>query len=360
MTDLTSYAPGKLIVRPEDPEISFGPDLGSELIMRAVGQMDAAYKLAQALATTAFVPAHFRGKPDDVTAAIMYGAAIGLDPMSSLRAIYVVGGNPGMYARQMVAVVLSKGHRVWTEEETDTSVTVAGQRRGSETVERVTWDIERAKLAGYVPTTDPKTGRYRTNDKGKVIGNEKYLTEPRTMLYARAAGDLARRIAPDALAGLDYAVEELQVIDHVDVTPTTQERPRRESAASLLTQTPQGAAPSGTTQGAPTPGAVEVEGADVGASDAPPPAGPPAETPVLMVTKAQLAKIAAQMRDLDITERDHALGYIEKAIGLKIASRSELTREEAKRLIDALDEDIAQANGNTDGTTSSPDGNAEA
>lgn len=349
--ELTHYGPQEQVLTV--------PDGGTELIMRAVEQMSGAHQLAKAMATTAFVPAHFRGKPDDVAAAIMYGAAIGLDPMSSLRAIYVVGGNPGMYARQMVAVVLAKGHRVWTEEETDTSVTVAGQRRGSEIVERVTWTIERAELAGYVPTTDPKTGRYRTNDKGKVIGNEKYLTEPRTMLYARAAGDLARRIAPDALAGLDHAVEELQVVDHVDVTPTSQARPRRESAASLLTQTPQGAAPSDTTTGGATPGAVEVEGTDAGTSDAPPPADTPAEAPVLMVTKAQLAKIAAQMRDLDITERDHALAYIEKAIGLKIASRSELTREEAKRLIDALDANTTQANGDTSETTSSPDGNAD-
>ncbi|GAB3166983.1 hypothetical protein GCM10027059_26820 [Myceligenerans halotolerans] len=124
-----------------------------------------------------------------------------------------------------------------------------------------------------------------------------------------------------------------------------------------LDKTPQGAAPSGTT-GAATP-AVEVEGTDAATSDARPPADPPAEAPVLMVTKSQLAKIGAQMRDLDITERDHALAYIEKAIGLKIASRSELTREEAKRLIEALNEDIAQSNGDTSETTSSPDGNAE-
>jgi len=43
---------------------------------------------------------------------------------------------------------------------------------------------------------------------------------PEAMLYARAAGDICRRIAPDVLAGLSYSVEELQDDD----TPTIIQR----------------------------------------------------------------------------------------------------------------------------------------
>jgi hypothetical protein len=305
MTEITQYRPATAA------EITYGPDFGGELIGRAVQQMAGAAKLGEALAMTAFVPAAFRGKPDDAAAAIMYGAALGLDPMTSLRAVYVVSGTPGLYARQMVAVVIARGHKVWTVESTDASVTVSGQRRGSDTIETVTWTYDRARKAGY--TT-----------------NKKYDTDPQAMLWARAAGDVARRIAPDALAGLDYSVEELQVIDHVDVTP---ERPKRESAASLLDAA------------APEP---EV----------------PAEPAVPMVTSQQLKKIAATMRDLGITEKAHALAYIEKAIGLKIASRSELTKEEAGRLIDALEEDLAKQEQDTqeaaedDGDQAFPGGGA--
>ena len=322
-TEITQYQPST------DLNLPAVDNTGTALIMRAVEQMTGAHQLAQAMATTAFVPAHFRGKPEDVAAAIMYGAAVGLDPMSSLRAIYVVNGSPGMYARQMVAIVQAAGHQVWTEDSTDEAVTVAGQRRGSEHVERVTWTYARAKKAGYT-------------------SNKKYDTDPQAMLWARAASDVARRMAPDALAGLDTSVEELQYVDAVDVTPT---RPRRESAAALLTQT------ENEHHDHPTPNLrsqLDAIHADVLAVQT-----EQAAPPVLMVTKSQLAKIAAQMRDLDITERTHALAYIEKAIGLKIASRSELTRDEAKRLIDALDDDLAQTNGDTDDTTSSPDGNAE-
>lgn len=290
MTEMTQYRPATAA------EITYGPDFGSELIGRAVQQMAGAAKLGEALAMTAFVPAAFRGKPDDAAAAIMYGAALGLDPMTSLRAVYVVSGTPGLYARQMVAVVISRGHKVWTVESTDQSVTVSGQRRGSDVVETVTWTYERARKAGYT-------------------SNKKYDTDPQAMLWARAAGEVARRIAPDALAGLDYSVEELQVIDHVEDVP----RPRRESAAALL-------------------GSPKVE-------DAPEVTAEPVAVEVPMVTQQQLKKIGAAMRDLGITERVHALAYIQQAIDVEVASRSDLTREQAGRLIDALTEDLEQQHG---------------
>lgn len=280
-------------------EITTVAEAGSAAIARAVEQMAGAHKLAQALASTAFVPAHFRGKPDDVAAAIMYGAAIGMDPMASLRAIYVVNGNPGMYARQMVALVQAAGHQVWTEESTDDAVTVCGQRRGVQHVERSTWTIERANKAGYVPVTDPKTGKFATNANGKVIGNEKYLTDPQSMLWARAASDVARRLAPDALAGLDTSVEELQVMDGDTVTTTVTEQ--RESAADALA------------------------------------AAPPTESAPDMVTSAQLKKIGAAMRDLGMTDRNLALEYVSGVIGHTIASRNELTKDEAGQVIDDLE-----------------------
>lgn len=314
MTEMTQFQPGPLVSEPTYMPVV---PLGTQLIQSAVEQMVGAHQLGTALAGTSFVPKHFQGKPDDVTAAIMFGAALGLDPMSAVRSVYVVSGTPGLYARSMVAVAMSKGHKIWTEETTDEAVTVAGQRRGSDVVERVTWTIDRAKKAGYT-------------------SNAKYSTDPQAMLWARAAGDVARRIAPDALAGLDYSVEELQVIDHVDDAP----RPKRESAAALVAPVVEAEPRCGC--GNPSkPGTEHRIGAPCFTPE--PTVDPTPEPTVPMVTSQQLKKIGATMRDLGITEKAHALGYIEKALGLKIASRSELTREEAGRLIDALDEDAAQA-----------------
>lgn len=287
MTDLAHYTGAATL-----PSLG---DTGSALIARAVEQMGGAYQIAQAIAKTAFVPQHFRGKPDDISAAIMYGAAVGLDPMSSLRAIYVVNGSPGLYAKHMVAIAQNAGHEVWTEEASDDSVTVCGRRRGSTHVERDTWTYARAKKAGYT-------------------SNKKYDTDPQAMLYARAASVVVRRIASDVLAGLDTSVEELRVID-VDAEVV---RPPRESATSLLGSAPAAAEPE-------KPAAPSTE-----------------DAPLPSITQAQQKKMGALMREAGIADRAAALAYVHDVIGRAVSSRAELTKSEAGAVIDALEAGTAQ------------------
>lgn len=269
-------------------------ETGTALIMRAVEQMHGASQLANALAATSFVPAHFRGKPDDVAAAIMYGAAVGLDPMSALRAIYVVNGTPGMYARQMVAIIQAAGHKVWTEDSTDDAVTVCGQRRGSDHVERVEWTIDRAKKAGYT-------------------SNKQYQTNPQGMLWARAASDVARRVAPDALAGLDTSVEELRIIDHVDAPTVTSTAPSRPSAASVLSAM----APTMT----PAPVTNPVPDEQPSASQIP--------------INAVIA-INTALTERGITNPDRKFEAISSIVGRKVTAPQDLTPEEAALVIDTL------------------------
>lgn len=183
MTDLTPTEPS-----PTPPSTAY--DVSTDLAAWA-GAMGDAMTLAKGLAGTAFVPSHFQGKPADTAVAIMKGAALGLDPVAALEAIYVISGKPALYARSMVALVLARGHEVWTEEADATKVTVKGRRHGSSHVEESTWDVARVKAAG-------------------LDRNRQYAAHPEAMLYARAAADVCRRIAPDVLAGLSYGVEELQ------------------------------------------------------------------------------------------------------------------------------------------------------
>ena len=175
-------------------------DQGGDLAATAAKLTDA-HKVASALCNTAMVGPHFKGKPEEAAAAIMYGDQIGMNALASLQNIFVISGRPGLYSRTMVAIVQAKGHTVRTVEESDTSVTVAGIRKGSKHEEVVTWTIERAEKAGYT-------------------SNKKYKTEPQAMLYARAAGDVCRRIAPDALLGMAYAVEEIEQDPDMQVTST--------------------------------------------------------------------------------------------------------------------------------------------
>ncbi|WP_455951393.1 hypothetical protein [Arcanobacterium haemolyticum] len=161
------------------------------IIHSGVMAMQDAATLAKAVCATDFCPAHFRGKFGDAAVAIMKGAYLGFDPISSLEAIYVISGKPALYSRTMQSVVLTAGHEIWTEAQSADSVTVCGRRHGSERVESSTWDISRAQTAGYT-----KNARYKTN--------------PQEMLYAKAVAEVARKIAPDALMGL-MSAEEMEL-----------------------------------------------------------------------------------------------------------------------------------------------------
>jgi len=149
----------------------------------------AAHQLAVAITGTAFVPESFKNRPDDAAVAILMGAEVGLSPLQALGGLFVVRGRPGMYARAQVALVLSRGHEVWTAEETPDRVVVMGRRAGGDHVERSEWTMNRAKAEGL----------YRQNQR-------QYDAHPIAMLYARAATDVCRRIAPDVLLGIPEAV----------------------------------------------------------------------------------------------------------------------------------------------------------
>ena len=61
------------------------------------------------------------------------------------------------------------------------------------------------------------------------------------------------------------------------------------------------------------------------------------------ITSGQLKEIGAAMRDLHITERADALLYVNDTIGREVASRNELTKDEAGLVIDSLERDLAGA-----------------
>lgn len=169
--------------------------------------MGAAYQVAERLANTQMVPAVYRGKPDDATAAILYGAELGLQPLQALQQIFVVHGTPAIYARTMVALLKDKGFTFETVESTNTSVTVRGESPRGE-VEQSTWTIDRAKQAGYT-------------------SNKKYQTDPQAMLYAKAAAEVCRKLAPNVLLGLPYTAEEIELEHRVKATARRIDQPTR-------------------------------------------------------------------------------------------------------------------------------------
>lgn len=255
----------------------------------------AANQLAKALCTTAFAPKHFRDNPGDTTAVIIAGDELGLSPLASMRSIYVIHGTPAMYAKTMVALVQSKGHEVWTDETSDARVTVCGQRRGSQRVEKATWTIDRARKAGYTQ-------------------NSKYTSNPQEMLYAKAAAEVCRKIAADVLLGIPATVEDLELEEQPTTTVT------RAPAAKQTVRRKQ-----------PDPEPAEPE------FDPPAEQAPESEAPGEPITKPQLAKLHILFKEKGFVDRADAMAYME-SLGYPVESSKDLSKYGASVVIDALDQ----------------------
>lgn len=271
----------------------------------------AAASIATSLCKTSFVPEVFRGKPEEATAAILTGHELGLSPMASLRAIYVIKGTPAMYANTLRAVVQSQGHDIWVEESTDTRAIVAARRRGASDVERVTWTMDRAKKAG-------------------LAGNQQYQKNPQAMLVARATAEVCRRIAADALHGIPYAVEELDEQGDGGTTtePVAKPAPRRTAKRAPVEPKQPTPAPEPDFDEPP----ASAEASDQGD-------GLDVFTPI---TPAQLKKLQVSLREYGITDRDAGLAYYADTIGREVASSKDLSKDEASRIIDKLEKELAK------------------
>lgn len=265
---------------------------GGNLIREAAAVMADAHALAKAICNTQMIPQHFKGKPDECAAAMLYGASLGLDPMQAVKGIYVVHGSAALYARTMASIVLRDQHELWTVESTNEAVTVAGRRRGTDRVEQSTWTYERAHLAGYT-------------------SNAKYKTDPQAMLYAKAVSEVCRKIAPDSLAGV-YAVEELQL---EKVRPGADDRPARAVTAATFTSV---------TAAKPEP--------------APAPADePPADDPLTDVQRDTLTALFDEAGIPAENQRAYIADRLERP-----DNRRKLTSVEAEAVIAHLRHDMAQ------------------
>lgn len=297
MTDIAMYADPRHI----DPT-------GGRLVAWA-SSLTAAKQIGTALCNTSFVPASFKGKPEEAAAAILFGDEVGLTPTQALQSVYVISGKPALYARAMVAIVLAAGHEIETVTKTDNEVSVRGRRRGSEAWITEKWTKERATKAGY------------TN-------NKKYSSDPQSMLYARAASDICRQIAPDALAGIGYSVEEMELVEKQDTTTVIS----RGEAKSVKRK------PQAAVEAAPAEETVDTETGEIVDAeivvDEPQPSAD-------LIGQSQSKMMFALMRSIGITERDDALAYAISVIDRDVESSSELTKGEASHVIDALNADKA-------------------
>ena len=210
-------------------------------------ELDRAFAIAQKISGTMFAPKHFRGKPQEAAAAILYGDTLGMPPMISLRTIYEVHGTPALYAQQMFAIAISAGHEIERVHADNERVEFRARRRGQKEWQKVEWTIERARQAKYT-------------------SNSKYQENPIGMLTEKCKAEAAKLVAPDALAGMN-SVEEIQLGDFEDLgevvePPAVVEKPapagrkiNRKAKAQPVAKEPEP-----TTEPEPAPEVVEETG----------------------------------------------------------------------------------------------------
>ena len=131
--------------------------------------------------------------PEAALVILLTGRGLGMDAMSSLRAIHVIDGKPTLAADAMIGLCLRSKlcEHFETIESTPLTCTVEAKRVGRP-ARQLTFTIEDARRAKLL-------------DKGEKSGWAKF---PAAMLRARAKSALARDVFPDVIMGI-YDPDEL-------------------------------------------------------------------------------------------------------------------------------------------------------
>jgi hypothetical protein len=275
----------------------------------------AAARIAASIALTPFVPESLRvvdrrtGEVEVeatvaiVTAALLTGRELGMSPMAALRSIDVVHGTPALRAVALRALVLNRGHDLWLVESTTTRCVMRGQRLGSAHVQEVTWTMDRARGLG-------------------IAGRDQWRRQPIAMLVARATGEISRIVAPEALLGLPYLVEEIGDDGGDESTPEAESKPaRKRTVRRALVE-------------APSPPVAPVQDGD--RADEPPPPDHQPEPEPPPVSEAQLKALHSALSFRGIDDRDERLAYVIGVIGRDVVSSKDLTMSEASTVLDHL------------------------
>ena len=193
------------LVPRDDTTIAYraeGKSLSDTLAM-----LEDARKFADALAKSQFVPQAFRGKTDDVMAAVMLGQIVGLNPLQALQGIAVINGRPTLWGDAALAVVRSHPdfeditemleRPPGSKDDEAIKAICTVKRRGQSPVVRE-FSVADAKLAGLWGKAGP------------------WKQYPKRMLAMRARGFAIRDAFADALTGMQLR-EEAE--DYHDDTP---------------------------------------------------------------------------------------------------------------------------------------------
>lgn len=261
---------------------------------------------SKALAAASIIPKAYQNQPANILVAIGYAQALGEHPIAALTDVYVVEGRPSMSASMMHRRALEAGHRVRVQS-TDTEAVVSIWRKDDPQHEhKIVWTLERAKHAGLMGRKGP------------------WQTYPAAMLRSRAVSEACRMACPEVLGPAKYTPDELggEFIDAPEGAPAAFATPGPTTKVSRKKKDPEPA--EAEPEPTVTQGQDELREAIAGDG----------------ITDAQMKKLCALLSENGIDVK--AYGPMSQIVGREITSKTDLSKDEAARLIDSLETRLIQ------------------
>lgn len=306
------YQPGKKPVTDIQPTTEL-MDTRTDL-MTFAEEASQVHGIAKALASTSFVPRVMQGKPDEITAAILFGREINMGPMTALQTINVIQGRPTLTANAMRGMAMAHGVKFRLDESTETRCVMSAIAPGQSEWTTITWTIDQARKLG-------------------LTSKENWKNQPGAMLIARATSQLCRLVAANVLIGLPYSTEEMRDLN--DEAPTVL---YPEKKIGKITRTVMGEEPPLEPQPEieyqqpeqPAIAAYSTEDPEKRTDPELIPARPDAITPKTR------AAIMAGFKELGVTERAKRLELVSDVLKREVHSVNQLSEAEGRRVVAAL------------------------
>lgn len=282
------------------------PAAGVDLI-RWAQQASAVHGLSKALASTSFIPESFRGKPEEITAAILFGSSLGLDPMIALQTITPIQGRPTISANGMRGLAQSAGVKFRLEEQNDTRVVMSAMGPGDAGWTQAAWTMDRAKKMGLTTKTN-------------------WQKMPQAMLVARCTSELCRLVAANVLLGLPYSTEEMQ--DGVE--PVEPPAPVKTATTRTVKREP--------IEGPRAAVQPEVVHA---LQEAPPETVELPDDTTGSVTISTRTALMASFNERGLRARTERLAKVSQLLGREVASVNQITEDEGRQIISQLKAEVS-------------------
>lgn len=261
------------------------------------GALSERMRFAEALAGADLLPRAFQQRPANVLLAMELGDALGIAPIVAMNEINVIGGSPSLSASLMAALARQAGHKVRIMGGADVATCIIVRADDPTYEHTATWDVAKAKAAG-------------------LWGKGHWAKDAATMLKWRAVSECVRFACSEVLGGLRYSREEMADITGEPVAvqvESTQSPPRGVAGLKQALRRDE-----------PAPAADDPVDAEV------------VEDPTSDLTPRTRGKLFAILAERGIEDADEQRRGFSSILGRPIASRSELSEDDARAIIDHL------------------------